>query len=258
MPALTLLGDAGVAAACGVRLGFTTRHGGASQGAFSSLNLSTYVGDAPEHVQANRRKVLAALGAQAAEGRLIVPKQVHGSEVLVADDVACTQQLAAQGADAIVCARAGVPVLLTFADCVPVILVAPGGAFSVVHSGWRGTYAGIAGKALGVLSGVAGCAPQECNAYIGPHIGPCCYEVDGELLALFCERYGQVCNADASHLKLEAAVRLSLLSAGANAQRIASAGICTSCNTEQYFSHRAEDGHTGRHGAVAYREEPQG
>ena len=253
---VTFLGDEGVAAACGTLIGFTTRHGGISEGAFASLNLSTYVGDVPEHVQANRRRVLQALGARAAEGRLIVPKQVHGSEVLVADDVARTQQLAEQGADAVVCACAGVPVILTFADCVPVILVAPGGAFAVVHSGWRGTYAGIAGKALGVLATRAGCEPGACNAYIGPHIGSCCYEVDSELLGMFCDRYGQVCNAGASHLKLEAAVRLSLLVAGADAQRIASAGICTSCSVARYFSYRAEDGNTGRHGAVAYREEP--
>ena len=176
-----------------------------------------------------------------------------GSGSLVFTSVADAQSAASVGADAVVCLAGGVPVMLAFADCVPVILVAGTGAFAVVHSGWRGTLAGISGKALSILARESGCPPAECNAYIGPHIGPCCYEVSGELLGRFTETWGPACDAgsEAPHLALAAAVRESLLRAGADGTRIAESGICTACHTDMWYSHRAEMGRTGRHAAAA-------
>ena len=124
-----------------VAFGFTERTGGVSKPPFASLNLGSHVGDAPEAVQENRRRVLAALGCEEALGRLIVPNQVHGDHVVTvsSSDAAALGEARAEataGADAVVCTVPGVPVLLCFADCVPVIVVCPGG-FAVVHSGWR-------------------------------------------------------------------------------------------------------------------------
>ena len=253
---VSVLTDGALLEACGTRVGFSGRHGGVSLEPYRSLNLSRYTPDEPSNVEENRRTLLSACGAGGLFPSLVMPKQVHGDTVLVYEDAPDEMRsLAEAGADAIVCATSGVPVVLSFADCVPVVLVAPGGAFAVVHSGWRGTYAGISGKALSVLCGRTGAEPRECNAYIGPHICSCCYEVDGELLGRFVERFGEGCDAGGSHLSLDHAVEAALLSAGASRERIANSGVCTSCHVDEYFSHRAENGKTGRHGAFAFRKD---
>ncbi len=253
---LDLLVDMRLFDACGVRIAFSSRAGGTSAAPFSSLNLSEKVGDDLRAVAANRRVLLAALGAADLEERLVVPDQVHGADIAVvrgADsaELARAQAEARSGRDAIVCTCADVPVLLCFADCVPVVLVAPTGVFAVAHAGWRGALAGIPGATLCTLARESGCAPEECNAYIGPHIGACCYETSPEILARFTGKYGSACDAGARHLDLSAAVAASLRAAGADAARIVDAGICTSCNSDDYYSYRAHGGTTGRHGAYA-------
>lgn len=252
--ALPLLTDAALYDACGTRLCFSSRRGGTSAAPFDALNLSDTVADDSQAVCANRSLLLEAAGAGNAAASLIMPKQVHGDVVLTVDDVDECRALAAQGADGIVCTKPAVPVLLCFADCVPVVLVAPGGAFSVVHSGWRGTIAGISGRALSALAAAADVAPEDCNCYIGPHIGSCCYEVDADLLGRFTSAFGEGCAAPGGCLDLSFAVMRSLLDAGASQQRICDAGVCTACNTHTYYSHRAEGGKTGRHGALAFKE----
>ena len=125
-----------------VRFAFTERAGGVSEDAYSSLNLGSHVGDDPFAVQENRRRALEAMGAAECEHNLLVPNQVHGDHIVAvtsngADDLEDVREQIAEGCDAIVCTAHNVPVLLCFADCVPVVLVAPGG-FAVVHSGWKG------------------------------------------------------------------------------------------------------------------------
>ena len=256
---LDLLVDARLFASCGVRIAFSSREGGVSKGAFSSLNLSDKVGDDAGAVAANRRRLLSALGAAHLFERLVVPDQVHGTRLVVVDgggegDVERAQAEALAGSDGVVCACPDVPVLLCFADCVPVILVAAGGAFAVVHAGWRGALVGIPGAALSTLSREAGCAPGECNAYIGPHIGACCYEVSADLLARFTAAFGASCDGGGGRLDLSAAVVSDLVAAGADPNRIADARVCTACDSDAYYSYRAHGGTTGRHGAYACKE----
>ena len=145
---VTLLGD--TARPGGVTLAFTERTGGCSTGRFSSLNLSLDCDDDEKSVRANRERVMGAIGAGADAGRLVSPRQVHGDRLVVVDDgsdeaVARLAADAREGADGVVCCVPGVPVLLCYADCVPVVLVQHG-AFAVVHSGWRGTRARIAAR----------------------------------------------------------------------------------------------------------------
>ena len=253
---LDLLVDARLFDACGTRIAFSSRTGGTSAAPFSSLNLSDKVGDAPDAVATNRKRLLSALGAAHLEERLVVPDQVHGTRLVVVgggggEDVARAQADVRAGSDGVVCACPDVPVLLCFADCVPVVLVAPGGAFAVAHAGWRGALGGISGMALSALARESGCAPGECNAYIGPHIGACCYETSAEVLACFTEAFGDACDAGGRHLDLSAAVASDLLASGADPARIVDAGVCTSCNADEYYSYRAHGGTTGRHGAYA-------
>lgn len=249
---VTLVGSEGA----GVRFGFTERTGGVSQPPFASLNLGTHVNDDPDAVAENRRRVLRALGAGAYADRLITPNQVHGDHVVTAasaapEELARVRAEAAAGADAVVCTAPHVPVMLMFADCVPVVIVAPG-AFAIAHSGWKGTYAGIAGKTARALCAAAGCEPAELEAFIGPHILGNEYEVSPELLDRFAARFSSVTAGPDRLLDLSAAIAESLEDAGVSATAIHDPGLSTMSQTDRFFSYRAEDGVTGRHAAVAF------
>ncbi len=135
----------------------------------------------------------------------------------------------------------------------PVVLVAPGGQFAVVHAGWRGVYNRIVPKALGMLCEQAGAAPDECNIYIGPYIHAECFEVADDLAEKFSNSFGNDCIASPRHVDMGQAIRTSLLVMGADPARIADAGICTACNNDLFFSYRAQGGICGRHGAIAVR-----
>ena len=257
---LTLHTDESLFESCGTRLAFTERTGGFSQGSFASLNMMTGLGDDDRLVEHNRQALQVALGCFPTQ--CIVPNQVHGTHVVEATsaidaDVAQAQQAAGEGCDAVVVGCSNLAALLCFADCLPLILVAPQGGFAVVHCGWRGAVAGLASKALGRLCAQSRCDASQVNAYIGPHICTECFEVGEEVARQFEEAFGSGvvarCYGDKPHVDLSAAVRTDLEASGVDALRIADAGLCSSCNTERFFSYRAEGGKTGRHGAFCVR-----
>ncbi|MGI6220368.1 MAG: polyphenol oxidase family protein [Coriobacteriales bacterium] len=248
-------------------LAFTSRHGGTSAAPYASRNLGRRTDDDAAAIERNIDITLTELGLADARDALVNPVQVHGEAILALLDDEEDRRLEAaarhdglevvhrQGSgdvecDAVVCTAPGIPVMLCFADCVPVAVVAPDGSFAAIHSGWRGTIADIAGKGATALARALDCDPASLNAYIGPHIGTCCYEVSDELAQRFAERFGAGCIAGERHLDLEFAVRASLVDAGIAPGRIASAGVCTSCDTGEFFSHRAEHGTTGRFGMI--------
>lgn len=251
---LACLTDEELFRSTGVRIAFTTRKGGVSEAPYQGLNLGDHVGDDPAAVEANRRLVLESLGFPRAV--LANPKQVHG-DVLVsldnraslADDI----RRAREGADGLLVSLPQVAALLCYADCVPVILVAPHGRFAVVHAGWRGVVAGIAPAALKELS--CGCDPKECNIYLGPYIHGECFETGSDVHGRFSELFGPECVYDDTHIDLGAALRRSLTDAGADPRRIADAGSCTMCHPDLWFTYRGEGGTCGRHAAVAIRKE---
>lgn len=254
---VTLLGD--ISRPGGVTFGFTERTGGVSKGVYSSLNLGSRCGDSAQAVAANRALALRALGLDHLEQSLIEPKQVHGDHIVCvrSHDVAALDQARAEaqaGVDAIVCTATDVPVLLCFADCVPVILVdAHSGAFAVVHSGWRGTLARIAAKAARALMRESGADSHSILAYIGPHICGADYEVSEELLASFEAEFGTIVNAGGStaHLDLSRAIVSALTSVGIEAEHISDCCPSTATNLDRFYSYRAEHGQCGRHAAIA-------
>ncbi len=270
------LSDPALAESHGVRFAFTMRSGGTSTGAYESLNLGSNVGDDTTHVQENRRRALSALGMEDFAGRLVNPVQVHGESVMAfvdGDKMASrlAQECSIAGievdarptppispildsrCDAVVTTMPGIPILLCYADCIPVVIVAPDGSFAVVHSGWRSAIRSIAGKAATVLSMATDIPTREFNAYIGPHIGACCYEVSDDLIDSFVSEFGSGCDAMGGHLDLEHAVRASLSRSGVEANRIVSADICVAEDLGRFYSHRAEGGKTGRFGALGCR-----
>ena len=166
---LTAFTDEALFEACGVRIAFTERSGGVSEPPYDSLNLGLHVNDDPESVRENRRRVCEAFGVD--PSRLIVPNQVHGADVAVcenAGDIAETREFAAEGSDAVAVGCDDVAALLCFADCTPVIIVAPSGKFAVAHCGWRGVVYGAWATALSTLCELTGEPPERFNVYIGP------------------------------------------------------------------------------------------
>ncbi|WP_117205165.1 polyphenol oxidase family protein [Paratractidigestivibacter faecalis] len=250
---LTLLADGAVPG--GVTFAFTERTGGVSEGRFASLNLGDACGDEPSCVAENRRLALAAIGAEAWADSLVAPHQVHGDHVVRVtsaepEELLARRREAREGADAVVCTVPHVPVLLCFADCVPVVVCAPGG-FAVAHSGWRGTITRIAAKAVRALMDEKGCAAEELRAYVGPHICAGDYEVSSELMERFVGEFGPAVDAGERHLDLGLAVRAALVETGVPEGSIASCDDSTASNVGRFFSYRAEEGRCGRHAALA-------
>ncbi len=252
---VTLLGDP--ARPGGVAFAFTERGGGVSLPPYDSLNLGTNTGDDPAAVAENRARALAALGVDAASAaRLVSPRQVHGTRCLVVDDAspAALAHVAAEaeaGADAVCCSVPGVPVMLCFADCLPVVLVAPG-AFAVAHSGWRGTLGRVSAVALAELLAASGARADEVSAYVGPHVSGGDYEVSEELLARFEGEFGSMVRVAGSRLDLARAVRATLEGEGVPADRIVECDASTVSCTDRFFSYRAEGGPCGRLAAIAW------
>jgi YfiH family protein len=224
--------------------GFFGRQGGTSVGAWASLNLGEHVGDDREAVRANWRHVGTALSGL----RFVRMQQVHGARVMHVE-----RALTSVGeADAMFTATPGLGLAVLTADCVPLLGVAPDrGAVLIAHAGWRGTLAGVATAALAAARRQLGIRPDEWLIALGPSIGACCYEVETSLGQQFVDRFGPMPEAwhpagERGRLDLRAANRVMLVACGVPEDRIETAGPCTSCRSDAYFSHRRSRGRTGR------------
>ncbi len=243
---------------------FSCRLHGESDIAEGTLNLALHVGDDPAKVLRNRGLFAAALGVDAR--RFTTCQQVHGDKVAVVDTAlvgagALSLADTAAGTDALVTELPDVPLLLFFADCVPIMLADKRtGAIGLAHAGWRGTVAGIAAKTVQAMINAFGSRPQDIIAAIGPSIGACCYEVD-DFVRCRAQGYERFFNAvpdKPGHyfLDLWGYNRSVLLEAGVLPQCIAAAQVCTAHNSGLFFSYRAEQGRTGRMGACICRAKP--
>lgn len=240
------------AAGTGVTFCFSERIGGVSPSPYASLNMGGSTDDDPANVRENRRRLLAALDAEDLLDAIVRPGQVHGCDVArITDAAAPVPEWVRTSCDAVACTVPNVVPLLVFADCVPVVIVTRGG-FAVAHSGWRGTYGEISKAAALALMEETGAAPGELAAYIGPHIAASSYEVSPELADQFVARFGDAVIPTPRHLDLSAAIRASLAAVGVPDERVVDCDLDTYELTDRFFSHRAEHGRTGRHGALAF------
>ena len=218
---------------------FSTRVGGFSEGPLASLNLGILTDDDPDRVRRNRAVLAQGLGRD--YGSVAMGHQVHGADVQVRDRP--QPRAALERVDAQVTTSAEVTPLVLVADCIPLVLSAPG-AVAAVHCGWRGVAGGIVQRAAGK---VAELGSGPVSAAVGPGIGPCCYEVGTEVIERFIARGHEL---SSPMLDLPALVVAELQRAGVD--DIAVAGICVSCNEELFFSHRRDGGVTGRQAALAW------
>lgn len=177
----------------------------------------------------------------------VVPKQVHGTDILVAEKGEIPDRPVADGA---ITKVPGIALVVKVADCVPIYLVDPQTpAVGLVHAGWRGASQGIVRKAVQTMGREYGTNPGDIVAALGPAIQTCCYEVGEEVAIRFPEsvrrRHGVKC-----HLDLLGANVLDLLNAGLKKTNILKSSQCTSCEREKFHSYRRERRIAGRHYAV--------
>ena len=228
----------------------STRRGGVSKGYLASLNLGHSVGDDLESVEENLRRLAATLGVRRED--FVSPHQVHGRRIVrvgLGDRGAIIPN-----ADGLITDEPNVPLLLRFADCTPVLVYDPAHrAIGLGHAGWKGTVSMLARALVAAMEREFGSNPAEMAGAVGPAIGPCCYQVGPEVVAVVEENLGPEFlsrrTADGhANFDLWEANRCQLLDAGLRSVEVA--GICTSCHRDMFFSHRGDGGHTGRFGVV--------
>lgn len=225
---------------------FTTRAGGVSSGSWEGLNLGSTTGDDPAAVRENRRRLCAAVGADAE--RTTLGHQVHGAHVRVID--APTRPGRFTGAlsgwpegDGLMTDRPGIALVVLGADCLPVLMWRQDEPrIAAAHAGWRGLVGGVLANAVASLGN-----PARTCAAVGPGVGPCCYPVDAALRTRFGEQFGAgVVDGDA--VDLAAAAQVALGEAGV--AQITHVGECTSCNPARFYSYRRDGARTGRHAGL--------
>jgi YfiH family protein len=220
----------------GARIWFFTRLGGVSREPYDSLNVSK-VGDDPATVEENISIIRRAMGGRPTAW----VRQVAGDGVVRVSEAGLAGE-----ADALVTSERDLSLVVAVADCVPVALVGERGV-AMVHSGWRGTLAGIAGKAVRSMG------EKGVRAYVGPGIRRCCYEVSEELAAEFAARYGRWV-VSGRHLSLPDAIRTDLEKSGV--VDILDLGLCSGCRPDLFYSHRKQGPLTGRNLAAVAKVSP--
>jgi YfiH family protein len=221
----------------GARAIFSTRGGGVSQGPYRSLNLGILTDDEPSLVAENRRRLARA--AKVEPSRVAMGWQVHGNELREWDGPDPQNAYAEPGGkqlprvDGHLTSEHGLGLLVLVADCFPVAL-SDGRRAAMLHCGWRPLAGGIVERAVERFE-------QPPAAAVGPGIGGCCYEVGPEVLARFEGIRGA---ADGRMLDLRVVIEAQLAAAGVT--EVEHLDCCTSCHPDLYFSHRRDDGLTGR------------
>lgn len=242
----------------GVRHGFSTRRGGVSAAPWDTLNLRTGCGDSQAHLEENYRRLCGAVGVSAE--RTVLARQVHETTVR-----RCTADDAGKGlfrerdytADALITDQPELPLVVFSADCGILLLHDPvRRAVGAVHAGWRGCAGGLPEKAVRAMAEAYGSRPGDIRAALGPCIGPCCFETDGDVPAAmaaalgaaaepFLERRGAKYHVDLAGLN-----RLWLQNAGVAPEHIDACGLCTACRPDLFWSHRRMGEARGVQGAV--------
>ena len=229
-----------------------TRHGGVSPEPWRSFNLSISVGDDPARVAENRVHAFETMRRDPASIHDVW--LVHGTDVVYAEAPRLLDQ-PAQKADILFTDNPGVSLFMRYADCVPLLFHDPKvGVIGLAHAGWMGTVKGVAEASIKAMQERYGSNPKDVVAGIGPSIAVDHYEVGEEVATQFRTKYG----TDSERLIQirDHRVYLDLWTANViqlqrmGVERIQVSGLCTACHLDDWFSHRAEKGKTGRFGVL--------
>ena len=265
-----------------VKNAFSTRFGGVSEGYLSSLNFSyTKEGESAEAVTENYKRMAGALDVDSR--RMVVSWQTATTNVRVVtkrdEGKGIFRERDYRDIDGLICNVPGITLVTLYADCVPLYFLDPvQKAIGLSHSGWRGTVLGMGKETIRAMDTAYGCDPSDLICCIGPSICKDCFEVGGEVAAAFLKSFGAedasriiyravhadgkepVSRADIMHLAVTGlgslheekyyidlweANRIVLQRAGVPAEHIFTAGLCTKCNSDQMWSHRASGNRRG-------------
>ncbi len=221
------------------------RSGGVSPAPFNSMNLGLSVNDLPENVMKNRALFFNSLGIEL--DQLSISKQIHGAEILHAQNPQITE-----GYDAQISNTKGLFLVVSVADCTPILIHdEKENAVAAIHAGWRGTVSNIVGNTLAKMKATFGTEGKNCKAFIGACIGYEQFEVGEDVAAHFDKVFKRFdTDKQKYYVNLKAANREQLLRFGVLPQNIEISNYCTSANNDLFFSHRKEKGNTGRMMAV--------
>lgn len=256
---------------------FSTRQGGVSPEPWGSLNFGGNTGDMEERTRENRRRLAEAL--ELSEATVVRPEQVHGSHVVrVTEEMVkpyqadafnrrreeedeeerreckAEKELILPETDGVITDCPNVLLTTIHADCLPVCFYdRVHGAVGLVHAGWKGTCQGIAKKTVEMMGSEFGSEPEQLAVWIGPGIDSCCFEVGKEVYDQFdqcwpyAKEYAKETPENKFHLDLKGLNRRQLTELGVRDIKISQ--HCTACEADLFFSHRRDQGKTGRMGA---------
>lgn len=246
-----LLADTGL-----VRHGFSTRLGGVSEGVCSTMNLSFSRGDYESAVRENYRRMANAIGVE--DDSFVFSVQTHTTNIRVVTSKdkgkGLTTPLDYSDVDGLVTDESGLCLTTFYADCVPLFFLDPvKKVIGLSHSGWRGTVGKIGEKTVEVMRSEYGCHLEDILAAIGPSICQTCYEVSEDVIDAFRQNFHQQYweklfyrkTNGKYQLNLWKANELILEEAGILKTHLAVTNLCTCCNHELLFSHRASNGKRG-------------
>ncbi len=249
--------------------GFSTRIGGVSKEHLASMNLSFTRGDDRENVLENHRRFAKALEYD--ETKLVFSDQVHltrfhkvtgkdsGKGIIRESDI--------KEIDGLVTNEPGIPIITFYADCVPLFFYDPvKKVIAMAHSGWRGTVERIGAKMTAYMEEEYGSRAQDILCAVGPSICQKCYEVSEEVALQFLDVFGTSYGNELLYekqngkyqLNLHKACEITLLDAGVQREHIDVTDLCTCCNPDLFFSHRASHGKRGNLAGVMMIKESGG
>ncbi len=227
------------------------RQGGASTGAYDSLNVGMDSGDEPKAIAANRKLITLKMGMKP----LVFLNQVHGDTVKILkkedNDLSDIFEPGKElyTADGIITDMTGVFLVIQVADCQSIMFHDPAQrVIANVHSGWRGSIANIAGRCVQKMAEVFGCAPENIRAGISPSLGPCCAEFINYEQEI-PDHYWSYKAADKPYFDFWQMTRDQLTASGLKEENIETMATCTKCNTDTFYSYRGEKA-TGRFACV--------
>lgn len=238
---------------------FSTRIGGVSKSAYSSLNLGVNTDDEKDAVLNNFTLFAKAIGTDVP--KMVLSNQVHSSNIRVVGKEDCSKGILKESdikeVDALITAEKGVCLATFYADCTPILILdTKNRVIASVHSGWRGTLSKIAQKTVLKMKDEFGSLPKDLICVTGPSIKQCHFEVGIEVFDKFKDEFGKLCEKntisknDKFYIDTDALNHQSMIDVGILIENISVCSICTYCNNETFFSHRGDGGKTGRMCAV--------
>lgn len=234
---------------------FTTRLGGVSTGEFTSMNMAFNRGDNPDSVTENYKRFCKSAGFD--YENLVASAQDHHTVVRAVTSaekgIGIYKPRDMESVDALITNEKGVTLVTYYADCTPLFFVdTKNKAIGLAHAGWRGTVGRIGEKVVEKMTELYGTNPADIKAAIGPAISVCCYEVDYPC----AEHFLNLADLDSSKFVFEKGNgkcmvdlletnRQILTASGVKNENITVSDVCTNCNSDLLWSHRATKGHRG-------------